>query len=223
MRRYSIFGIIIYCMSLMALGGCATVKVPYKDEDHAWAAHNGHATVVVQASAIFGNRRYYCASFVKESFLLPDTPYYRDWIRVLKSPYNFKGDINKKAQALLRKAPWEPVCTFVFKDVPVGKWIFLGNVQYYLLKKEVSWGGRVPILVDTSLPNLLWGSISVEDNADLVARQVVQNGNRRKDIGMFKVRNYGAEADVEVWSLTEEGRKKLGVAVQAEPQGAGAK
>ena len=186
-----------------------------------WAARNGHATVVVRASAIWGNRQHYCADFVKESFLIPDTPYYRDWIRVLKSPYHFKGDINRKAKALLRKAPRQPLCTFVFKDVPTGKWIFIGNVQYYLDRKQVTWINGVSIMDDTSYPNFLWGNIPVEDNADIVARQVVQNGNKRKDIGMFKFRNFGAEAEVEVWSLTENDMKGLGLTAQDAPQETG--
>ncbi len=47
MRRCSILGTFMCCMSLMVLGGCDTVKVPYKDEDHVWATRAGHATADV--------------------------------------------------------------------------------------------------------------------------------------------------------------------------------
>lgn len=214
MRQYSIIGIFMCCLSLMVLSGCDTIKVPYRDEDHAWAARKGHTTVVVRASAIWGNKQYYCADLVENSFLLPDTPYYRDWIRVLRSPYHFKGDITRKAGTLLRKAPRQAMCTFVFRDVPAGNWLFLGNTQHYLSVPQKYWIGGMWVRSNISGINLLWGSIPVQDDVSFVARQVVQNANKRHDIGMFKVRNFGADADVEMWLPTEEEMKELGLSDQ---------
>ncbi|WP_182040132.1 hypothetical protein [Bombella mellum] len=214
MRRCSILGTFMCCMSLMVLGGCDTVKVPYKDEDHVWATRAGHATVIVRASAIFGQKRYYCANLVENSFLFPDTPYYRDWIRVLQSPYHFKGDITRKAKALLRKAPRQALCTFVFRNVPAGKWVFFGNIQHYLAQPQTYWVSGMELRSNISGFNLLWGGIVVQDDMGVIARQVVQDGNRRNDIGLFKVRHFGAAADVSTWHPTEEEMKGLGLSDQ---------
>ncbi len=82
------------------------------------------------------------------------------------------------------------------------------------MQPQTYWVSGMELRSNISGFNLLWGGIVVQDDMGVIARQVVQDGNRRNDIGLFKVRHFGAAADVSTWHPTEEEMKGLGLSDQ---------
>ncbi len=89
--------LLLACMAaVFSLQGCESFKVKFNPQDAAWTNKTGDTTLVLHGYMLDAHHKEIsCDALARNAVLAPDTPYYREWIRVIDSPWRFKSPIRK--------------------------------------------------------------------------------------------------------------------------------
>lgn len=203
--------IIIFLFILITLSGCAGFEEKLEPDQAKWSLAHGDKTIIVRGVAININKDnmeadtyanikisdniYLCGIQSRNAILMPDTPYFRNWIHIIRTTNRFHAQPSKEAKVFIRQAYWQKVCVFKFDNVPAGKWLLILDVWHYL--SPVSAGGLTSWM--TSTADLVYVPFVVGAEEKVINKNIILDFNKRKDIGFFTRRRAINPAEINDW------------------------
>lgn len=168
----------------LSLQGCESFKVKFNPNEAAWTEKTGDKTLVLHGYMLEGNHKETsCDALARNAVLAPDTPYYREWIRVMDSPWRFKSNVDKQSQNFGRIAPYQNGCVFTFTDLPAGKWIIFMGMQHHIGSEPFFINNRYAGSTNISDIYRTWAPVEVKPEDGLIKKNVVLNQNPKiKDV-----------------------------------------
>lgn len=160
---------------VMACGHSVPKAVAYAAADHVAFRAQGTATIAGEGFLRRPNGRLVRCSG-NEVFLMPDTPYFREWLRVYGEGNRFEDAAGLVAghREAVRVTQCDMAGTFRFGQLPAGSWFVATRVSYKLDRLDFR---RIDILNDYWTDDALF-VVPVETRAGEVSRPVLSNPNR---------------------------------------------
>lgn len=117
----------------LALGGCTSVekKLPFDAKVHNGALAKGTATI--EGEGFLRRKNAWLARCSGEVvYLVPDTPYFREWVEIYRSGNTIENApaLNAQHKGAVRKTQCNMQGKFTFENLPAGKWLVATRVTY---------------------------------------------------------------------------------------------
>ncbi|QHC36499.1 hypothetical protein [Komagataeibacter xylinus] len=192
-------------VGLLSLQGCESFKVKFNPQEAAWAEQKGDKTLILHGYMIdIKHKKKSCDELARNAVIQPDTPYYREWIRVVDSPWRFKSSVDKSSQDFGRIAPYQQGCVFTFTDLPPGKWLIMMAMQHHIAPTPFFINNRPAGRTDISDIYSAWASIEIKPEYTVIKKNVVLNKDRKeKNVPQSEGLNY-PEAHLLDWTPEED-------------------
>lgn len=160
---------------LMACAHTVPKAVAYASAEHAAFRAEGTATIAGEGFLRRPNGRLVRCSG-NEVFLLPDTPYFREWLAVQRTGGRFEGaaDLMRLHRESVRVTQCDMAGTFRFGQLPPAKWFVATRVSYRLDRLDFT---RIDLVNDYWSDDALFVT-AIETRNGEVSRPVLSNPNR---------------------------------------------
>ena len=160
---------------LMACTHTVPKAVAYASGDHAAFRATGTATIAGEGFLRRPNGRLVRCSG-NEVFLLPDTPYFREWLAVHRAGKRFDSaaDLAHAHRESVRVTQCDMAGTFRFGQLPAGKWFVATRVSYRLDRVDFT---RIDLINDYWRDDAMFVT-AIETRNGEVSRPVLSNPNR---------------------------------------------
>lgn len=160
---------------LMACAHTVPKAVAYASAEHAAFRAEGTATIAGEGFLRRPNGRLVRCSG-NEVFLLPDTPYFREWLAVQRTGGRFEGaaDLMRVHRESVRVTQCDMAGTFRFGQLPPAKWFVATRVSYRLDRLDFT---RINLVNDYWSDDALFVT-AIETRNGEVSRPVLSNPNR---------------------------------------------
>ncbi len=211
----------------LLVSGCDGYNTNFKPDQVAWAKNPGNKTLAVQVVGNDGlHQALQCNVAEKDVMLLPDTKFYRNYLRVDLAQVGFKEKLGHQAEPLVRRVSLGSGCRLVFNNLPEGNWLLVIRPQFSIHDDAAAQsGGRSQYNVVP--PAFVWSALALSPESDVTTRQVevdISRLARRKHPHLHKhiskhsqkrLREFHGEGSlntrVEDWTPTLSDRQELGL------------
>lgn len=176
MRLYTLAGL----AGIMGLlSGCSGYDGNFKVKQLAWAGQPGNRTLAVLLSGHDNlHPQLSCRVADVDVMLMPDAPYFRDYLRIDMAQAGFREKIgNSKALALVRHAARNDACQLVFANLPAGSWLLATRPHFYVNDEAAAQQGK-PSQHDVAPAMFMWNRITVDADNDVTAVHVEKDLSR---------------------------------------------
>ncbi|WP_075632362.1 hypothetical protein [Novacetimonas hansenii] len=198
--------LLLACMAaVFSLQGCESFKVKFNPQDAAWTNKTGDTTLVLHGYMLDAHHKEIsCDALARNAVLAPDTPYYREWIRVIDSPWRFKSSVDKHSQEFGRIAPYQQGCVFTFPDLPAGKWLIFMAMQHHIASSPLFINNHYAGSTNISDIYSTWAAIGLKPEDGIIKKNVVLNKNPKiKDVPQSTGLNM-PESHLTDWTAEEQ-------------------
>lgn len=191
-------------IAALTLPGCESFDVKFNPEEAAWTEQTGNKTLILHAYMMESpHKETSCDSLARNAILTPDTPYYRDWIRVIDSPLRFKASVDKESQNFGRIASYQDGCIFTFTDLPAGKWLVFTAMQHHVKAYPISIGNYYAGSSTMSAIHRTWAALEITPDESVIKKNIVFNREPKiKDVPQSEGLNL-PESHLSDWTAEE--------------------